>query len=62
MNIGDRVVFDSTVRERPVIGTVRKIVDDMAKCDDGDPNNDDLHTNGFHVSAWGLLVDLEVVK
>lgn len=38
-------------------GTVRKIAGDgpfqgLARVDDGDPNNDDLMTNGFVRSAW----------
>ena len=65
MNIGDRVVFSIDVfagRKKPMIGTLRKILNGEGKCDDGDPANADLRTNGFRVSAWVPLTDLEVVK
>jgi hypothetical protein len=29
--------------------------------DDGDPNNDDLHTNGFRVSSWAPPEHIEVL-
>jgi len=34
---------------------------DHARVDDGDVDNDDLHTNGFHVSAWVCSEEIEVL-
>lgn len=32
-----------------------------ARVDDGDPENEDLHSNGFSVSAWVPSEEIEVV-
>lgn len=63
MNIGDRVVFNIDGRKKPVIGTIRAFNKrGEARCDDGDPANNDLTSNGFRVSSWVPLSELEVVK
>ncbi len=61
MTIGQRVAFRVEGRRNPVVGTVRAIKGNEARCDDGDPNNSDLHTNGFRCSAWVRLADLTVI-
>lgn len=48
-----------------VDGVVRAVRDagvwaGHARVDDGDPENDDLHTNGFRVSAWVSSNEIEV--
>jgi hypothetical protein len=47
-------------------GIVRDVKDtgvwaDHARVDDGDPAIDDLHTNGFRVSAWVCSEEIEVL-
>ena len=44
-----------------MIGTVRKITGNEARVDDGDPENPDLRSNGFHVAAIVRLSDLTEV-
>lgn len=61
MKIGQRVAFRTEGRRNPVIGTVRAIKGNEARVDNGAADNDDLHTNGFTVSAWVRLTDLTVI-
>lgn len=39
--------------------TVRCVSDGMVCCDDGDPKNSDLNTNGFRLATW---VDVRAVE
>ena len=70
--VGARVRFTTDhQRERWVEGWVRDVAEHTfyhpkltrweARVDDGDPANDDLHTNGFHVSAWVSSREIEVL-
>jgi len=56
ITIGQRVRFSVEIQDgvwHPVVGTVRAIgSNDLARCDDGRSDSDDLLTNGFRVSAW----------
>lgn len=63
---GARCLFYADGRETWVSGTVRDVRDTgvwagHARVDDGDPANEDLRTNGFHVSAWVEPGDIEVL-
>ena len=58
---GSKIVGTPETRKKPVIGTVRKITGDEARVDDGDPENPDLRSNGFHVAAIVRLSDLTEV-
>jgi len=61
-----RVLWFRNEGTPPVKATVRRIGSvawpDHARVDDGDAENDDPFTNGFHVTAWVEGGDLEVVK
>lgn len=59
--IGTRCLFDVEGRKRPVIGTVRKFGALGVRCDDGATDNADLHSNGFHYSAWVEPDAVEVI-
>ena len=64
--LGARCRFYAEGRETWLEGVVRKVAEKgpfigHARVDDGDPANDDLHTNGFHVSAWVEPRDIEVL-
>lgn len=64
---GARCRFCAEGRDAWLEGTVRKVAEKgpfigNARVDDGDPTNDDLHTNGFHVSAWVEPRDIEVLS
>ena len=69
VSVGMRVRFrvGEDFEDRWALGTVRALGKDTGpwadhvRCDDGDPNNDDMHTNGFHVSAWVRSHEIEVV-
>ena len=66
ITVGARCRFYGFTREKWMDGTVRSIKTEgpmagNARVDDGDPNNDDLHTNGFHVSAWVKPEHIEVL-
>ena len=52
LTVGDLVRFDTDTRKGIILGTVRGFGDLGIRCDDGDPANPDLLTNGFHCSAW----------
>ena len=62
--VGARCMFKA---ERGWVGGIVRVVRDSgvwaghARVDDGDPANDDLHTNGFHVSAWVPSDEIEVL-
>lgn len=63
---GVRCRFYADGREAWVSGIVRDVRDTgvwagHARVDDGDPANDDLRTNGFHVSAWVPSDEIEVL-
>lgn len=58
IKVGTRVAWIPESGGKPVIGTVRKITGDEARVDDGDPENPDLRSNGFHVAAIVRLLDL----
>jgi hypothetical protein len=65
VTVGARCRFYADGREKWVNGCVRSIAtkgpfEGHARVDDGDPSNDDLHTNGFHVSAWVEPQHIEV--
>jgi hypothetical protein len=64
VTVGTRVRFfadpcwrEGTVRRIPTTG----VWDGWVLVDDGDPANNDLHTNGFHVSAWLEPRDIELL-
>lgn len=59
---GSKIAWTPETRKNPVIGTVRKIAGNEARVDDGDPANDDLHTNGWRISAWVPLADLTEIS
>jgi hypothetical protein len=64
--VGARCRFYIDTRETWVNGIVRALAtrgpfEGHARVDDGALDNDDPHTNGFHVSAWVEPEDLEVV-
>ena len=61
IKVGSRIAWTPSTRKNPVIGTVRKITGDEARVDDGDPENPDLRSNGFHVAAIVRLSDLTEV-
>lgn len=61
IKVGSKIVWTPETRKKPVIGTVRKITGDEARVDDGDPENPDLRSNGFHVAAIVRLSDLTEV-
>jgi hypothetical protein len=61
VTVGARVQFKVDGRKWPVVGVVRAIKDGEARCDDGDPDNDDLFTNGFRCSAWVGSKHIEVL-
>lgn len=63
---GARCRFYASTREKWIDGTVRDTRTDgpfagHARVDDGDRYNDDLHTNGFRVSAWVRSDEVEVL-
>lgn len=58
IKVGSRVAWIPESRRKPVIGTVRAIKHGEARVDDGDPTNDDLHTNGWRISAWVPVSEL----
>ena len=63
--VGARCAFYVETQERWVEGTVRAVATtghwaNHAQVDDGDPNNHNLHTNGFHVAAWVPLSEIEI--
>lgn len=63
---GARCRFYASGRDAWLEGVVRKVATNgfflgQARVDDGDPENPDLHTNGFHVSAWVEPWDIEVL-
>ena len=63
---GMRCRFYAEGRDEWLVGTVRAVATmgpfrGNARVDDGDPANDDLHTNGFHVSAWVEPWGIEVL-
>ena len=64
--LGARCRFYAEGRDTWLEGVVRKVAGKgpfigHARVDDGDPTNDDLHTNGFHVSAWVGPWNIEVL-
>ena len=61
IKVGSKVAWIPDSRKKPVIGTVRKFTGDEARVDDGDPENPDLRSNGFHVAAIVRLSDLTEV-
>jgi hypothetical protein len=63
---GAKCLFYVEGRDAWVGGIVRVVRESgvwagHARVDDGDPANDDLHTNGFHVSAWVPSDEIEVL-
>ena len=63
---GARCLFYGYSREKWLRGTVRSIKTEgpwagHARVVDGDPINDDLHTNGFRISTWIKPEHIEVV-
>jgi hypothetical protein len=67
VTVGARVRFWFELRESQIEGTVREVARNRyndvpeARCDDGDPANPDLRTNGFHVVAIVVARDIEVI-
>lgn len=61
ITIGDHVLFKMTGDRWPVAGIARKFMGETVRCDDGDPGNANLMTNGFHCSAWVASEDVEVL-
>lgn len=61
VTVGQKVQFKVDGRTFPVVGTVRAIKNGEARCDDGAPENPDLHTNGFRWSAWVASKKLLVI-
>ena len=64
---GTRCRFYAETREAWLVGTVRAIATmgyfrGQARVDDGDPANNDPHTNDFHVSAWVPIEHIEVIS
>jgi hypothetical protein len=64
--VGARCRFFVDTREEWMNGTVRVLATKgpfvgHARVDDGAHDNDDLATNGFHVSAWVEPQDLQVL-
>ena len=55
---GSKIAGTPSTRKNPVLGTVRKFTGDEARVDDGDPENPDIRSNGFHVAAIVCLSDL----
>ena len=55
---GSKIAWTPSTRKIHVIGTVRRITGNEARVDDGDPENPDLRSNGFHVAAIVRLSDL----
>ena len=68
ITVGARVVFRIDGDGDYTIGTVRKIGAGIrgkapeARCDDGDPANPDLFSNGFGKSAWAMASEIEVIR
>lgn len=62
IKVGSRVAWLPESRKKPVVGTVRAIKHGEARVDDGDPNSDDHHTNGWHISAWVPLSELTEIS
>jgi len=72
--IGTRVRFRPTCRDHGLwlTGTVRAVRPWTyqrpaatvweALVDDGDPENADMHSNGFHVAAWLESKDIAVLE
>lgn len=58
IKVGSKVAWIPDSRKKPVIGTVRKITGNEARVDDGDSENPDIRSNGFHVAAIVCLSDL----
>lgn len=58
---GSKIAWIPATRKTHVLGTVRKITGNEARVDDGDPENPDLRSNGFHVAAIVRLSDLTEV-
>ena len=63
---GARCLFYVEGRDTWLEGLVRDVRDsgvwaDHARVDDGDPANDDLRTNGLHVSSWASSREIEVL-
>lgn len=63
---GARCLFYVEGRDAWVTGIVRDVRETgvwagHARADDGDPANEDLRTNGFHVSAWVPSDEIEVL-
>ncbi len=71
VTVGARALFVSTLRDEWREGTVRRIKEHTyylptetrweALVDDGDPENEDIRTNGFHVAAWVDAEGIEVL-
>lgn len=66
VHAGARCRFYESGSETWVTGIVRVARDTgvwagHARVDDGDPANDDLHTNGFRISAWVSSDEIEVL-
>ena len=65
--VNARVQFRSNIHDAWLEGTAREIgrnaifKEDEVKVDDGDPENDDLHTNGFHLAALVSSKNIEVL-
>ena len=62
VTVGAKVQFKVSGRGWPVVGVVRAIKGEEARCDDGDPANGDLLTNGFRCSAWVTAKKLLVLS
>lgn len=62
ITVGQKVQFKVDGRRFPVVGVVRAIKNGEARCDDGAPDNPDIHTNGFRCSAWVASKDLLVIR
>ena len=63
---GARCRFYAEGRDEWRDGTVRAVATmghfvGNARVDDGDPANDDISTNGFHVAAWVEPRNIEVL-
>lgn len=62
-----QVQFRSNIQDSMLEGTVREIGknvnfnEDEAKVDDGDPENDDLNTDKFHVAALVSSKNIELL-
>ena len=63
-----QVHFRSNIHDSWLEGTVREIGrntifnEDEARVDDGDPKNNDPHTNGFHVAALVSSKNIEILS